>query len=172
MNWKSIIYLFVLPFFFISEAYSQEDLQIGRTGNKLESLKGAQYDYSDPSAINIKVKVWGYVQFPGHYTIPSGSSINDLLSLAGGPTADADLKDLRIFRINPDSSQQMIKFDYNDLLWENNLSKPVKIPGLMAGDMILVPGAPRFFLRDYLSLTLSVVTTLASVAVLILTINK
>jgi polysaccharide biosynthesis/export protein len=166
-----LINLVILVLLFMGSGIAQEDLQIGRTGNKLESLKGAQYDYSDPNSINIKVKVWGYVQFPGHYTVPAGSSINDIISLAGGPTPDADLEEMRIFRVASDSSQQMIKFDYNDLLWENELTKPVKMPGILAGDMILVPGSPRFFLRDYLSLTLSVVTTLASVAVLILTIK-
>jgi hypothetical protein len=167
-----IITALLFSLLFSCRSLAQEDLQIGRGDTKIESFKGAQYDYSDPSSINIKVKVWGYVQFPGYYIVPAGSSVNDVISLAGGPTPDASLEDLRIFRIAPDSSQSMIKFDYNDLLWDDKLNKPVKIPGLLAGDTILIPGEPRFFLRDYLSLTLSIVTTLASVAVLIITINK
>ena len=35
-----------------------------------------------------------------------------------------------------------------------------------AGDILLVPGAPKFFLKDYLSLGLSVIATIASVATL------
>ena len=75
--------------------------------------------------INIKVTVWGYVEFPGQYIIPSTSSVNDLFGLAGGPTQDAELDNLKLFRINPDSTQTIIQFDYNDLLWSDKvLEKP------------------------------------------------
>lgn len=172
MKIKYLFFLFLLlsAFPFIN-IFAQNDVQIGKSSMANEyNSKGAKYDYSDPNSINIKVLVWGYVQFPGQYIIPSTSTVNDLLALAGGPVPDAHLDELRLFRINPDSSQTMIKFNYNDLLWNNNLTSKVKIPSLKAGDILLVPGSPRFFLRDYLNLTLQIVATLSSVAVLIITI--
>lgn len=155
-----------------SFSFAQEDIQIGKSLKNFDRQRGGFYDYSDPDAINIKVLVWGYVQFPGQYIIPSTSSVNDLFALAGGPTEDAKLEDLRLFRINPDSSQTMIKFDYNDLLWNEKLSGRVKIPELKAGDILLVPGEPRFFFKDYFSIALSIVSTLSSIAVLLITIFK
>jgi len=60
------------------------------------SNNGAVYDYSDPDGINIKVMIWGYVKYPGQYIIPSVSSVNGLLSLAGGPIQDDNVDDLKI----------------------------------------------------------------------------
>src|ERR1035437_10304940 len=130
--------------------FAQEDIQIGKNlrGNIRET--GALYDSSDPNGINIKVMVWGYVQFPGQYIISAASGVNELLSLAGGPTQEVNIDDLKLFRINPDSSQTIVKFNYSDLLWNNSdLSIHLKIPGLHAGDILLVPGSPKWFLKDY-----------------------
>ncbi len=153
--------------------FSQEDVQIGRNlKSQLTTYRGAYFDYSDPDAINIKVLVWGNVEFPGEYIIPSTNSVNDLIALAGGPTTNARLDDLRIFRIGPDSVQKMIKFDYNDLLWNEDLTKQIKIPSLHAGDIVLIPGEPRFFFRDYFSIILSIISALTSIAILMINILK
>ena len=151
---------------------AQEDVQIGKSMKQYYEYKGALYDYSEADAINIKVLVWGYVQYPGQYIIPSRSTVNDLLALAGGPLPDANIDDLRLFKINPDSTQTMVKFNYNDLLWNDKLERKINIPPINAGDILLVPGSPRWFLKDYLGLTLSIVSTLASIAVLLITIFK
>ncbi len=169
---KSIILLFLIISTVSITSYAQEDVQIGKRISQLREYKGAQYDYSDADAINIKVLVWGYVQFPGQYIIPSTSSVNDLLALAGGPLPDANIEDLRLFKTYKDSSQTLIKFNYNDLLWNNRLSQKINIPTLGAGDILLVPGSPRWFLKDYLGITLSVISTLSSIAVLLVTILK
>jgi len=89
------------------------------------------------------------------------------------PAACGFVDDLKLFRINPDSSQTIINFNYSDLLWNNSgLSIPLKIPGLHAGDILLVPGSPKWFLKDYLGLILSIVSTIASIATLLVYINK
>jgi hypothetical protein len=153
--------------------FAQEDIQIGKSLKENTRYNGGLYDYSNPEGINIKVMVWGYVQFPGQYIIPSASGVNELLSLAGGPTQDANIDDLKLFTINPDSSQTIVKFNYSDLLWDNSdLSKPIKIPGLRAGDILLVPGSPKWYLKDYLGLVLSIVATVASIATLLVYIYK
>ena len=58
----------------------------------------------------------------------------------------------------------MIKFDYNDLLWNDNLEKPIKIPDLQPGDILLIPGETRYFFWDYFGFALSFVATLAVIA--------
>ena len=167
---KNIILLILLTLLLSPIIRAQEDVQIGKSMKQFYEYKGARYDFSDADAINIKVLVWGYVQYPGQYIIPSTSSVNDLFALAGGPLPDADLEDLRIFKINKDSTQQMVKFNYDDLLWNSKLTRNITIPDLGAGDILLVPGSPRWFLKDYLGVTLALISTVASVAVLIITI--
>ena len=174
METKNLFLTGILLLTFLStNLFAQEDIQIGKSlkGNMRDN--GALYDYSDPDGINIKVMVWGYVKFPGQYIIPSASGVNELLSLAGGPIQDANIDELKLFRINPDSSQTIINFNYSDLLWNNSdLSKPLKIPRLHAGDILLVPGSPKWFLKDYLGLVLSIVSTVASIATLLVYIYK
>ena len=164
------IFLFVV---LSASIFGQENIQIGKSIKENVRNNGALYDYSNPEGINIKVMVWGYVQFPGQYIIPSTSGVNELLSLAGGPTQDANIDDLKLFRINPDSSQTIVKFNYSDLLWNNSdLSIPLKIPGLHAGDILLIPGSPKWFLKDYSGLVLSIVSTIASIATLLVYIYR
>ena len=169
--YKTITF-FIFLFVFSSISFAQDDIQIGKSLKTFDRYRGAEYDYSDPDAINIKVLVWGFVPFPGYYLIPSTRGVNDLLALAGGPLEDALIDDLRLFWVNADSSQSMIKFDYNDLLWNDNLEKPVNIPDLQAGDILLVLGETRYYFWDYMNFTLSIITTLAVVAALIISVSN
>jgi len=157
----NLLFAIILVLVFISSLSAQEDIQIGSM--KYNQLyQSGFFDYSDPSGINIKVQLWGSVKFPGYYIIPARSSVNDLISLAGGPNQDALIEDIRVFRTSADSSSAMYKYDYNDLLWEDELGSTIKFPRLLAGDMIMVPGHPRYFVREDVSFYLSITTALAS----------
>lgn len=150
-----------------------KDYELGSPQNTVRNYNGGYFDYSDPTSINIKVSVWGFVKYPGRYTIPINSTAADLLSFAGGPTDDAHLNDLRLYKVDADSNQTIIKFDYNDLLWEDNLQvKRIKVPTLQAGDILVIPGSPRLYFRDWFSITLSVISTLISLSILILNIVR
>ena len=168
---KYFLLLFVI--IAINSSFAQDkDVQIGSGLNPRMQSQGGYFDYSDPEAVNIKVSVWGFVKYPGKYVIPEYSSLSDLLSYAGGPTDDAHLDDLRLFRTKADSTQELMKFDYDDLLWEDNLSKEIKNPKLQAGDMVMVAGTQRLYTRDYVTLTVSVLSALISLSILILNIAK
>ena len=173
---RIITYLsFVTILVFISAVsiFSQdEDYQLGLNQNRINQNQGAYYDYSDPGGLNIKVSVWGYVKYPGRYVIPQRSDIKDLISLSGGISDDSNLDEIRIYRLLPDSTQQMIKIDYSELWWNEDLSKDLKIYKLEAGDVLIVPGRPRLYWENYLTLTLSAVGLLLSLATLIITANK
>lgn len=167
--------ILVLSFFILNQLlFSQTgNIKIGADPTNYRNSQGAFYDYSDPEAVNIKVSVWGFVRFPGRYLVPSYSNLKDLLSYAGGPTDDAHLNDLRLYRVAHDSTQQLIRYDYNDLLWgEGQMLQKEKKANLTVGDILLVPGEPRLYFRDYFSMTLSVVSVLISLAILILNITK
>ena len=173
---RIISYLTLVTIYFCLFANSifaqQEDYQLGLNQGNFRQTQGAYYDYSDPDGLNIKVSVWGYVKFPGRYVIPERSDIRDLISYAGGINDDAYLDELRIYKILPDSSQEMMKFNYDDLWWNENLTQDLKLYKMDPGDVLVVPGRNRLYWENYLSLGLSIVGVLISLTTLIVTVNK
>ncbi|HPO54991.1 MAG TPA: SLBB domain-containing protein [Ignavibacteriaceae bacterium] len=168
---RAIILFFILLF---SMTYSQvKDYELGSSNIGRYTQQGGYFDYSDPGTVNIKVAIWGYVKYPGRYTIPINTTMLDLISYAGGPVVDANLDDIRLYKIDDQLNQEMTKYDYNDLLWNENLkSTPDKIPGLGAGDVLLVPGEPKYFFRENLSMWLSILSALISLTILVLNITR
>lgn len=150
----------------------QEDYQLGLNQNRLNQNQGAYYDYSDPDGLNIKVSVWGYVKYPGRYVIPQKTDIKDLISYAGGISDDSYLDEIRVYKILPDSTQQMLKFNYEDLWWNENLKENLTLYRMEAGDVLVVPGRPRLYWENYLTLGLSIVGVLLSLTTLIVTTNN
>lgn len=120
----------------------------------------------------MKVGVWGSVQFPGTYLLSEKSTVLDVISLAGGVSPTSDLDEMKIFRMKSDSTYEIIKFNYSELLWKDNLEKFKPAPRLLPGDIILLPGEPRLFWREYLSLGLSVISTLLSITLSIIYITN
>lgn len=167
---KKIFFLFLIMFSF--QTYSQE-IFIGADNNQLRTSQGGLFNYSDPQAVNISVNVWGFVKYPGKYIVPNYFTARDLLSLAGGPDANAHLDDIRIHRKKVDSEEsELIRFDYNDLLWSNNIEKIVEAPLIEPGDILIVPGSPRYYFRDYLTLSLQFLSIISSiVSITLIAIN-
>jgi polysaccharide export outer membrane protein len=168
---------FLLTIFFVSGIYtliySQDDIQIGSpNSNTGYRYNGGVYDYSDPNAVNIKVQLWGYVKYPGYYVVPSGISLNELISFAGGPTEDAILEDIRLTKIKPGTKTVMLKYNYNDLMWSDNLETQISFVPIEAGDVIVVPGEPRYFGRENFQFFFSIFTSLATLAILVYSITK
>jgi hypothetical protein len=167
-----ILFLFSLIFLTGISFAQNDDYQLGLSQDLIRQNQGAYYDYSDPGGLNIKVSVWGYVKYPGRYIIPDKSIINDLISYSGGISDDSKINEMRIFRINPDSSQEMLLYNYEDLWWSETLQKQITISTLQPGDVLIVPGRPRWYWENYLTLTLSIVGVLLSLATLIITANN
>ena len=71
------------------------------------------------------------------------------------------------------NNEQMLRIDFNDLMWEDNLeSKFRKVPNLHPSDILVVPGEPRLYFMDWFSIGLSVFSALISLTILILNIQK
>ena len=163
-----LLFIFALTINAQDKNYSLGSNILDRTYNQ-----SAYFDFSDPTTVNIKVSVWGWVKYPGKYNVPIYTTPVDLLSLAGGPTDAADLEDLRIYKEGEDSTQSMIKFSYNDVLYEKHLSSRYrKVPKLEAGDILVVPGEPRVYFVQSFSLWLSVLSVATSITILLYTIFK
>lgn len=167
-------FLFALLFLISSSLFAQNnDVKLGSTYTGLYQRQGGLYDYSDPEAINMRVSVWGFVKYPGRYQVPIYTSVSDLLSYAGGPTDDSDLEDLRLYRVMEDSTQHLFSFNFNDLLWSNNLEEENrKIPKLQGSDLLVVPGEPRLYFQNWFRVGLSIFSALISLALLIIRITR
>jgi hypothetical protein len=87
--------------------------------------------------IQIDINLWGFVGSPGHYRVPGSTSLVELLSFAGGPSASARLVDIRI--IHADTAAEKRVETYNLELYRDNgdLSQN---PLLEPGDTIMVSG--------------------------------
>jgi len=168
-------YLYYIVFFTISLAYysSAQDIRIGASPDNRYNPAGGFYDYSDPRYVNIMVNIWGYVRFPGKYYVPENSKVLDLMSYAGGPTPDAFLDDIRIYRGSMQDEAIIKKLNFDDIMNKENPNvKDLDIPILIPGDIILVPGEPKLYFRDYVSIYASITSVLISLAILILNIAK
>jgi hypothetical protein len=144
------------------------DVELGKGSFSRSGL----YDFSDPGTINIKVAVWGYVSRPGKYVVPDYTTVSDLLSYAGGPYQDAEMDDLRIYRTLDNGIEEMIKFNYNDIMWEDNLSSKIRIkPELKASDILIIPGSPKLFFKDWFDISIQLFSIALSIANLIILIN-
>ena len=94
----------------------------------------AQYILGGDDILLINVNLWGHVQRPGIYSIPSAYGLIDLISSAGGPAQTARLSDIRIIRKN----QQVIKVDVEKYIKTGNSDL---LPPLQPGDTIIVSGS-------------------------------
>lgn len=139
------------------------------------NYNGGYFNYSEPLGINIKVAVWGFVRYPGRYFVPINTTVTDLLSLSGGPTDNAHMDMLRIYRVLEDGTNEFYQFNYNDLMWEDELMlthNERNIPDLKATDVLVVPGAERMYLQNWIMITLSIISTLISLTTLLVVVNQ
>ncbi|MBN2029723.1 SLBB domain-containing protein [bacterium] len=99
------------------------------------------------------VKVLGEVRSPGNLTVPPGTSLLDVLFLAGGPSGNADLNRIRLYD-NREKKDQRIYLD--ELIKENRFEE---IPIVNPGNVIVVERKTRFLMN--LADGLRVITSIA-----------
>lgn len=108
------------------------------------SDRPAQYILGSNDVLLITVNLWGHVQKPGIYSIPSAFGIVDLLSSAGGPLGTARLNEVRIIRKN----QEVITVNLEEFIKTGN--KDLLVP-LQPGDIIIVSGSISSIFRNVVS---------------------
>ena len=165
----------VLFFLIFGLSFAQDDDDNLILGNSQNNKSAALYDLSDPTGVNIEVNLWGYVRLPGRYRVPIKTTFMDLMSYAGGPIDESNLKEIRIIRNSNETGKtaQLIKLDYDDLLWDEKVStKPRSNPVLEAGDVVIILKEKRYTFREDLSLYIPIFTTLISIATFIITLTN
>ncbi|MEJ2048543.1 MAG: SLBB domain-containing protein [Calditrichota bacterium] len=124
-------YLFLFVLCHILVGYAQ-DL---RYNQQLQAGdRPAQYILGSDDVLLITINLWGHVQRPGIYSIPSSFGLIDLLSSAGGPLTTARLNDVKIIRKN----QEVIKVNIKEFMKTGN--KDLLVP-LQPGDLVIVSGS-------------------------------
>ncbi|MCE1165766.1 MAG: SLBB domain-containing protein [Bacteroidetes bacterium] len=158
-------------------SYAQDDkIKVG--AYERQNMIGGYFNFGDPNKVNIEVNVWGYVKNSGKYLVPRGTTLLDLITYAGGPATDADLDKIRVYRPKNDSlgitKDKIFYFDYNDLIWEEKVKdKDYRVnPEIEPGDMVILPGSPRYFFRENLTFIMSISSFLLSAAILIVSVTK
>jgi hypothetical protein len=104
-----------------------------------------------------KYYVWGQVRTPGAYSFIASPDILELLSAAGGPTENANLKRVILIRA---VSQTRTRINLEAML---NKGQVVR---LSPGDVVIVPSSAWSSFRD----GLAVATTVVSLVTLAITI--
>ena len=123
----------LLPLIFIALLVSFSLAQDSQTSIQYGD-RPAQYILGGTDILLINVNLWGHVQRPGIYSIPSAYGLIDLISSAGGPLSTARLSDVRIIRTN----QQVINVDVEKFIQTGNSEM---LPLLQPGDTIIVSGS-------------------------------
>ncbi|TFG96904.1 MAG: hypothetical protein E4H13_11600 [Calditrichales bacterium] len=125
---KKILIIIVLMVF-LTNGFAQDAMSPMQYGDR-----PAQYILGGTDILLINVNLWGHIQRPGIYSVPSSYGLIDLMSSAGGPLSTARLSDVRIIR----SNQQVINVDVEKFIKTGNSEL---LPLLQPGDTIIVSGS-------------------------------
>ena len=111
------------------------------------------YKIQKAGEIVIPINLWGYVGGPGHYDVPGSTTLVDLISYAGGPTAQARLTDIRIIHADSTSEHREQIYNIEAYITSGDLSQN---PYLVPGDTVVVSGRAL----DVFFQTVSVITNI------------
>ena len=128
-----IIIIFIIPNIYAQDMDNLVNFQQGRSTSQFTD-RPAQYILGSGDILLVSVNLWGHVQRPGIYSVPSAYTLIDLISSAGGPLKTARLNDVRVVRKNTD----VIKVDIDRFLKTGDVTI---LPVLQPGDTIIVAGS-------------------------------
>jgi protein involved in polysaccharide export with SLBB domain len=96
--------------------------------------------YEQPGS---KYYVWGQVRNPGAFSFIASPDLLELLSASGGPTNDANLKQVLLIRA---VSKKRTRIDLQAMLSTGQVIR------LSPGDVVIVPSSAWYHMRDALSI--------------------
>lgn len=124
---------------------------------------GSFYDYTSSGDVPMDISIWGFVQAPGRYRVPSYTKLLDLISLAGGPTERARLDEVKVVHdmtIDSLITQPTSLFNLEEYQVTAN---PQFNPVLSPNDVIIIPG-------DAINQLNQILTVISDVAVVIISV--
>ena len=164
---------YAIIFFLTCPLLAQKDTRVGEDELKKTGIN--YYNYSDPDKINIEIIVLGGVKNPGKYLVPTGTTVIDVLGLAGNVLQEETTDNIRLLRNSQKgeklSDDNILTLKYRDifkdaLLKSVNKSNPILLPG----DILIIPITPEKTFWDNFRDVSSVVTPLITIGTLIISI--
>jgi hypothetical protein len=125
----------------------------------------AFYSIAKPGELTMQVNVWGMVNHPGRYEISITTDLLQLISLAGGPTPDADVdavKVTRYLKTETGITRGEYIVDLSDLYRVNESSLV-----LQPGDTITMDRSSWVSIRDIIGIVTSVAVITVSVTTIV-----
>ncbi|MFA7056742.1 MAG: SLBB domain-containing protein [Candidatus Cloacimonadales bacterium] len=127
---------------FSSMLAGQDAISSGINNASAYSFSGAS---GDKEQLKINAYIWGEVKSPGLYLVPDNTDILTLIALAGGPSDDARLQDIRIVR-SYGEQEETISVDLESYL--NSGDKGYNYT-LKPGDTVIVRGTFYRKFKDF-----------------------
>ena len=109
------------------------------------------------SGVGSKYYVWGQVNSPGAYSFVASPDIVELLSAGGGPTENANLRQVVLIRA---VTQKRTRVDLQKLMSSGQVLR------LTPGDVVIVPSSPWYNIRDWFT-AITMTSTLVTLAITI-----
>tara|TARA_B100000214_G_C23834172_1_gene565661 strand:+ start:112 stop:603 length:492 start_codon:yes stop_codon:yes gene_type:complete len=129
---KIVIFLLIL----FSKSIGQENDLINKKFEEYQ-LSSKKYITNQNGEILIKVNIWGNVDNPGSHLVYDGIDFASLLSIVGGPTEEANLNRVRLYRETPDENGQLkYNIDLNSFIRNGDRSSFIEIK---PNDTIIIP---------------------------------
>jgi polysaccharide export outer membrane protein len=117
------------------------------------------------------IQVFGAVTTPGIYRLQGDRNLMSALLLAGGPTPDASLDNVRVVRPDVDGTTQTMEVNLKRFL---ETGDPTSNPGLKPGDTVSVSKQNRlaYLLKNEAGFLLGIITTGVTTTLLIIELNR
>tara|TARA_Y100001970_G_scaffold124367_2_gene153998 strand:- start:2129 stop:2620 length:492 start_codon:yes stop_codon:yes gene_type:complete len=129
---KIVIFLLIL----FSKSIGQENDLFNKKFEEYQ-LSSKKYITNQNGEILIKVNIWGNVDNPGSHLVYDGIDFASLLSIVGGPTEEANLNRVRLYRETPDENGQLkYNIDLNSFIRNGDRSSFIEIK---PNDTIIIP---------------------------------
>jgi len=129
------------------------------TGSSAYAYQTGNYFTDSSGNILMNVNVWGNVMHPGQVAIPAGADISTLISLAGGPSEDANVKKIRVNRSRPDENGAMSYLVNLDSYVKAGDRTPLLV--LQPNDTVIIPKDKSIDLTIILSVVTAAISIIA-----------
>ena len=127
---------YLLTLIFIGFIVAQEKQQENPTFYDFQ-ISSKRYMTDENGNILMHVNVWGNVSSPGHILVYEGIDMATLISIVGGPSSGANMKNVKIYRELPDDDGQIIyNLNFNNFIKSGDRSDFIKIK---PNDTIIIP---------------------------------
>ena len=121
---KKYLYLFLIIPIILCAGFSQS----GSDNINFQPNTGARYVSSEDGVLRMYVNIWGHVRSPGRILVDDGIDLATLLSLTGGPSKGANMKNVRVYHEYPDKNGNVVNIiDFTEFLKTGDRSNFITI---------------------------------------------